>query len=104
MLWKHNSRCLTDWTGTGLSTICGLPTLGALLCYLLETQKQNLKHITQINLYEIGMHMALDKATIRNQKLQKLLCRKEVQGSLLVSYEWNTYYGKPKNAAVAESL
>ena len=71
-------------TGLGLDfRPSAVLALGALLCYLLETQKQNLKHITQINLYEIGMHMALDKATIRNLEITETLYEKKVQGSLL---------------------
>ena len=58
-------------------------SLGALLSYLLETQKQNLSHITHINHYQIGTHMALDKATIRNLEITETLYEKKVQGSLL---------------------
>lgn len=54
--------------------------LGALLNYLLETQKQNLRHLTRINHYEIGSHMALDKATVRNLEITETLYRKKVQG------------------------
>lgn len=57
--------------------------LGALLNYLLETQKQNLRHLTRINHYEIGSHMALDKATVRNLEITETLYEKKVQGSLL---------------------
>ena len=57
--------------------------LGALLSYLMETQKHSLTHITHINHYEIGTHMALDKATIRNLEITETLYEKKVQGSLL---------------------
>lgn len=57
--------------------------VGALLSYLIETQKQNLSHLTQFNIYEIGNHMALDKATIRNLEITETLYDKRVQGSLL---------------------
>lgn len=57
--------------------------VGALLSYLIETQKQNLSHLTQFNIYEIGSHMALDKATIRNLEITETLYDKKVQGSLL---------------------
>ncbi|MEG0157140.1 MAG: DNA mismatch repair protein MutS, partial [Anaerovoracaceae bacterium] len=57
--------------------------LGAQLLYLLETQKQSLSHITAANLYQIGNHMALDKATIKNLELTETLYEKKVQGSLL---------------------
>lgn len=57
--------------------------IGALLSYLLETQKQNLKQITQCNFYEIGNHMSLDKATIRNLEITETLYDKQIKGSLL---------------------
>lgn len=58
-------------------------SLGALLSYLLETQKHSLKHITGFKLYEMGKHMSLDKATLRNLELTETLHDKKVQGSLL---------------------
>lgn len=57
--------------------------IGALLSYLIETQKQDLAHMKQFRIYEIGSHMALDKATIRNLELTETLYEKKVQGSLL---------------------
>ena len=57
--------------------------LGSLLLYLIETQKHSLNHITRLKLYEIGKHMSLDKATIRNLELTETLYDKRVQGSLL---------------------
>ena len=71
-------------TGLGLDfRPYAILSLGALLNYLLETQKQNLKHITHINFYEIGSHMTLDKSTIRNLEITETLYEKKVQGSLL---------------------
>ncbi len=58
-------------------------SLGALLNYLLETQKHSLKQITGFKVYETGRHMALDKATLRNLELTETLYDKKVQGSLL---------------------
>jgi DNA mismatch repair protein MutS len=58
-------------------------SLGALLSYLLETQKQSLRQITGIRLYDIGNSMALDKATIRNLEITETLYDKQVRGSLL---------------------
>lgn len=60
-----------------------LYALGALLLYLHETQKNSLEHITWLHLYEIGGHMALDKATIKNLELTETLFEKKIQGSLL---------------------
>ena len=61
----------------------GVMALGALLSYLFETQKQDLKALTHINRYEIGTHMTLDKATIRNLEITETLYDKNVKGSLL---------------------
>ncbi len=58
-------------------------SLGVLLSYLWETQKQSLKHITHLNFYEIGGHMTLDKATLRNLEITETLYDRKVQGSLL---------------------
>ena len=58
-------------------------SLGALLAYLLETQKQSLKQITRVDFYEMGKHMSLDKATLRNLEITETLYEKRVQGSLL---------------------
>ena len=58
-------------------------SLGVLLSYLWETQKQSLKHITHLNYYEIGGHMTLDKATLRNLEIRETLYARKVQGSLL---------------------
>ncbi|MBQ8563928.1 MAG: DNA mismatch repair protein MutS [Firmicutes bacterium] len=58
-------------------------SLGVLLSYLWETQKQSLKHITHLNYYEIGGHMTLDKATLRNLEITETLYDRKVQGSLL---------------------
>ena len=80
---KAQFNCIS-LTGLGLDfRPCAVPALGALLSYLLETQKQTLKHLTHINIYEIGMHMALDKATIRNLEITETLYEKKIQGSLL---------------------
>ena len=57
--------------------------LGAMLQYLHETQKNSLEHITWLQLYEMGTHMSLDKATIKNLELTETLFEKKVQGSLL---------------------
>ncbi|MBQ1471837.1 MAG: DNA mismatch repair protein MutS [Eubacterium sp.] len=58
-------------------------TIGVLLSYLFETQKQNLEQLTNCRYYEIGNHMTLDKATIRNLELTETLYDKTTRGSLL---------------------
>ena len=60
-----------------------LLSLGALINYLLETQKHSLKHIAGFNSYEMGKHMSLDKATLRNLELTETLHDKKITGSLL---------------------
>lgn len=63
-------------------TLC-LRSLGALFSYLLETQKQALTQITGCNFYEMGTHISLDKATLRNLEITETLYEKKLQGSLL---------------------
>ncbi len=71
-------------TSLGLEgSSAGVMALGALLSYLFETQKQDLRALTHINHYEIGTHMTLDKATIRNLEITETLYDKNVKGSLL---------------------
>ncbi len=60
-----------------------VPALGALLSYLLETQKHSLKQITRLRTFENGSRMALDKATLRNLELTETLYEKKTEGSLL---------------------
>lgn len=71
-------------TALGLAgrELCAL-SLGALLAYLLETQKQSLSQLTRCQFYEMGRHMSLDKATLRNLEITETLYDKRVQGSLL---------------------
>ncbi|MCI2147602.1 MAG: DNA mismatch repair protein MutS [Clostridiales bacterium] len=71
-------------TALGLNgrTHCIL-AVGALLSYLLETQKQGLKQLTDCRFYEIGGRMSLDKAAIRNLEITETLYDKRTSGSLL---------------------
>lgn len=74
-----------------------LLSLGALLSYLFETQKQNLRQVTGLRYYEIGNHMSLDKATIRNLEITETLYDKNTAGSLLgVLDKTNTAVGARK--------
>ncbi len=57
--------------------------LGALLLYLLDTQKNSLGHINFLNTYTLGQHMSLDKSTIKNLELTETLFEKKLNGSLL---------------------
>ena len=56
---------------------------GALVQYLLETQKSQMKHLTHINYYATDDYMLLDLATRRNLELVETLREKERKGSLL---------------------
>ena len=85
-------------TGIGLDfRKYSLLSLGALLSYLLETQKHSLKQLTNCQYYEIGKHMSLDKATLRNLEITETLYDKKIQGSLLgILDKTNTAMGSRK--------
>ncbi|MEG2012363.1 MAG: DNA mismatch repair protein MutS [Anaerovoracaceae bacterium] len=71
-------------TGIGLDfRKYSILSLGALLTYLLETQKHSLKQLTYCQFYEIGKFMSLDKSTLRNLEITETLYDKKIQGSLL---------------------
>lgn len=70
--------------GLGLADYdCGVIAAGALLKYLLETQKQDLSHITGLTVYANGKYMLLDSSTRRNLELCETLREKQKRGSLL---------------------
>lgn len=70
--------------GLGLGDLdCGVISAGALLQYLLETQKNNLAHMTRITPYTTGKYMMLDSSTRRNLELCETLREKQKRGSLL---------------------
>ena len=56
---------------------------GGLLWYLLDTQKNNLQHITALQYYTIGDFMPLDIASRRNLELTQTMREKSKKGSLL---------------------
>jgi len=56
---------------------------GALLEYLEQTQKVNLSHIQNFNVYRIEEYMILDMATRRNLELTETMREKNRKGSLL---------------------
>ncbi len=83
-------RTLTDHfhvkglDGLGLKDYdCGVIAAGALLQYLLETQKRDLSHITRLSVYAAGKYMLLDSSTRRNLELSETLREKQKRGSLL---------------------
>jgi len=56
---------------------------GALLRYLVETQKSSLSHLTHINPYIDGNYMLIDSSTRRNLELTETMREKQKKGSLL---------------------
>ena len=61
----------------------GMVSAGALLQYLLETQKTSLEHFTHITPYLASRFMLLDSSTRRNLELTETLREKQKRGSLL---------------------
>ena len=62
---------------------CGISAAGSLLLYLLETQKTDLTHITEIRPYRTENYMVLGMSTVRNLELTETMRDKEKKGSLL---------------------
>lgn len=56
---------------------------GALLCYLYETQKNDLGHISSIKYYDSSDFMILDISSRRNLELTETMIEKNRKGSLL---------------------
>ena len=75
---------VSSFAGLGLADYdCGVISAGALLQYLLETQKNSLSNLTHITPYAAGKYMMLDSATRRNLELCETLREKQKRGSLL---------------------
>ncbi len=62
---------------------CGIIAAGALLKYIMETQKTSIENLTNLVPYSIGKTMILDTATRRNLELTETLREKRKRGSLL---------------------
>lgn len=62
------------------SSVCAC---GALIEYLIETQKTNLAHILNIGIYSTSQYMMLDISSRRNLELTETLREKSRKGSLL---------------------
>ncbi len=70
--------------GLGISDYsCGVIAAGALLKYLIETQKTSIANLTRLVPYSIGKYMILDSSTRRNLELCETLREKNKKGSLL---------------------
>ena len=65
------------------SNSAALLALGGLLGYLYETQKTDLSHIRELEYYEDGRFMELDRTARRNLELTATMRDKEKRGSLL---------------------
>ena len=75
---------VSSFAGLGLADYdCGVISAGALLQYLLETQKNELSNLTHITPYTSGKFMMLDSSTRRNLELCETLREKQKRGSLL---------------------
>ena len=75
---------VSSFAGLGLADYdCGVISAGALLQYLLETQKNDLSNLTHITPYTSGKFMMLDSSTRRNLELCETLREKQKRGSLL---------------------
>ncbi len=75
---------VASFAGLGLADYdCGVISAGALLQYLLETQKNSLSNLTHITPYAAGLYMMLDSSTRRNLELCETLREKQKRGSLL---------------------
>ena len=75
---------VSSFAGLGLADYdCGVISAGALLRYLLETQKNDLSNLTHITPYTSGKFMMLDSSTRRNLELCETLREKQKRGSLL---------------------
>ena len=80
---KHHFH-VHSMEGLGMSEMpLAVTAAGALLDYLVETQKRDLSHISKISTYSLKQYMMLDSATRRNLELTQTLRDKSRQGSLL---------------------
>ena len=81
-LKKHFA--VLNLSGLGLTDYpCGTVAAGALLRYLIETQKTSLSHLTHITPYQTGAFMVIDTSTRRNLELCETLREKQKRGTLL---------------------
>ena len=62
---------------------CGTIAAGALLKYLMETQKTSISNLTRLVPYVTGKYMIIDSSTRRNLELCETLREKQKRGSLL---------------------
>lgn len=73
-----------DLSGLGITDYaCGVIAAGALMQYLMETQKNSLSHLTKIIPYSTEKYMVIDTSTRRNLELCETMREKQKHGSLL---------------------
>ena len=82
VLLSHFEAASTEAIGLSPFPV-GTIAAGACLQYLLDTQKNDLKHINKIECYTRGRYMIIDAATRRNLELTETMRDKEKRGSLL---------------------
>ena len=76
---------VSSFAGLGLADYdCGIISAGALLQYLLETQKNSLSNLTHITPYAAGKFMMIDSSTRRNLELCETLREKTKKGGSLL--------------------
>lgn len=61
----------------------GIVAAGAIIAYLLETQKGNPEHIKEVSTYQLGDYMFLDEATCTHLELLRTMHRQSLKGSLI---------------------
>ncbi len=81
LLQRHFEQPLAQLGLTGLP--CAIMASGTLLELLLTLQKNDLKHIRQLQYYTTGRFMELDMDARRNLELTETMRSKEKKGSLL---------------------
>lgn len=81
-LCRHFSVASLDGLGLKDYSI-GVTAAGAVMEYLVETQKNSLAHILSLVPYNSGKYMLLDRNTRRNLELVETLREKQKRGSLL---------------------
>ena len=73
-----------DISGLGLGELAlAVPTVGAVLKYLYETQKTSLDFLNKITICNTGRYMVLDSTARRNLEITETLREKNKKGSLL---------------------
>ncbi len=79
-----NHFSVSSLAGLGLKDYTiGVIAAGAIMQYLLETQKNSLSHLTRLTPYITSKYMILDSSTRRNLELVETLREKQKRGSLL---------------------